>query len=125
MFLHVLPDLSAHSQDLAELMATRAVVAESIIYALSLAGLAAFYGLERKVKLSRANSRRKGQGDQIEENVLWLHVASYAVFNLLIGYLLLASRGGRCLVAGALFRRHEPAFPHRRLWYAQGPSGGL
>ena len=89
VFLHILPDLGAHSQELSDATRTAPVVAESIVYGLSLAGLAAFYGLERKVKISRSQSRRKGKGDQTEGEILWLHVASYAAFNLLIGYLLL------------------------------------
>ena len=89
IFLHVLPDLGAHAQTLADEMQVNPVGAESIIYALALAGLAAFYGLERRVKISRARSRETGQGDRTETGVLWLHVASYALLNLLVGYLLL------------------------------------
>lgn len=89
VFLHILPDLGAHSAQLALSMDAPAIVAESLIYSLSLAGLAGFYGLERRAKISRARSRVKGEGDQVEGDVLWLHVAAYAAFNLLIGYLLL------------------------------------
>ncbi len=88
VFLHILPDLGAHSTDLAREFVTEPVVAESIVYSLALAGLAGFYGLERKVKLSRERSREEGEGDRVKDNVLWLHVASYATLNLLIGYLL-------------------------------------
>jgi hypothetical protein len=94
IFLHALPDLAAHSTDLAERMGSEPVVAESIIYAVALAGLAVFYGVERQVKLSRARSREMGTGDMPEASVLSLHVASYAVFNLLIGYLLLHREEG-------------------------------
>lgn len=94
IFLHVLPDLAAHSTELSEQMGAEPAVAESIVYALALTGLVAFYGLERRVKLSRADSREDGEGDQLGEGVLWLHVASYSVLNLLIGYLLLHREEG-------------------------------
>lgn len=103
VFLHVLPDLAAHSTELSEQMGAEPVVAESIIYALSLAGLVAFYGLERRVKLSRADSRADGEGDRLEQDVLWLHVASYAVLNLLIGYLLLHREEGGAWALGLYF----------------------
>ncbi len=89
VFLHILPDLGAHATRLSDRMGERPLIAESIIYALALAGLATFYGLERQVKLSRERSREEGEGDLAEENVFWIHVASYGLFNLLIGYLLL------------------------------------
>lgn len=88
VFLHILPDLGAYSASLAERLGERPIIAESIVYALALTGLVSFYGLERQVKLSRARSLRQGEGDLAEENVFWLHVASYALLNLLIGYLL-------------------------------------
>ena len=89
VFLRILPDLGSHAATLAREMEVSAMAAESIVYALALAGLAAFYGLERQVKLSRARSRKAGRGDQTQAGVLWLHVASYALLNLLVGYLLL------------------------------------
>jgi hypothetical protein len=89
IFLHVLPDLGAHAEALAREMRVTPVGAESIVYALALAGLAAFYGVERRVTLNRARSREAGQSDEVEVELLWVHVASYSVLNLLVGYLLL------------------------------------
>ena len=88
VFLHVLPDLGAHAVELADELGTAPVLAESLVYALALAGLAAFYGLERKVKISRAEERQAGGKDRMADEVLWLHIASFALLNLLIGYLL-------------------------------------
>ncbi|MDV2992514.1 MAG: hypothetical protein N4J56_002168 [Chroococcidiopsis sp. SAG 2025] len=48
-----------------------------------------FYGLERAAKLSRQRQRKAGKGDVTSEGVFWLHVVSFALYNALIGYLLL------------------------------------
>lgn len=67
VFVHLLPELAVHQDTLAS---------ERLVYLVALAGLALFYGLERMVK-----SRPKG-------STFTVHLASYAVYNMLIGYLL-------------------------------------
>ncbi|WP_299308328.1 hypothetical protein [uncultured Croceicoccus sp.] len=89
VFLHVLPDLGVHERAFATALAMGDSLAESLVYSLALVGLAAFYGLERAVKRSRARSRKAGDGDRIEDHLEWVHVGSYALLNLLIGYLLM------------------------------------
>lgn len=89
IFLHVLPDLGAHQKTFAQELRLSSTLAESLVYALTLIGLVCFYGLERMVKISRRRSRQKGQGDRIEDHLEWVHAGSYAVLNLLVGYLLL------------------------------------
>lgn len=89
IFLHVLPDLGTHQKTFAQELQLSSTLAESLVYALTLIGLVCFYGLERMVKISRSRSRAKGQGDRIEDHLEWVHAGSYAVLNLLVGYLLL------------------------------------
>ncbi len=89
IFLHVLPDLGAHQKIFAHELRLSAKLAETLVYSLTLIGLVCFYGLERMVKVSRQRSRAKGQGDRIEDHLEWVHAGSYAVLNLLVGYLLL------------------------------------
>jgi zinc transporter ZupT len=81
VFMHVLPELAEHGRRLGEQQD-----AEIAIYALSLAGLATFYGLERTVRQARAFGRSAGAG---RGRTFWLHVGSFTAYNLLIGYLLL------------------------------------
>ena len=83
VFLHILPELG-------RLKTPEAAPAHggSGIYAAALAGLVGFYGLERVVKLARnrgppRHRREAGAG------LFWLHIGSFALYNLLIGYLLL------------------------------------
>jgi hypothetical protein len=85
VFLHILPELSAHQKIFAESLSDKG--AETWVYLLTLVGLAAFYGLERFVK--RSNARRRVPHEPPTEGVFWLHIGSFTLYNLLIGYLLL------------------------------------
>lgn len=91
VFLHLLPELEAGQGALRERIGL-----EHPVYLLALAGLVGFYGLERHVKVAqrRTDSATGGEaptegGKSVPEGVFWLHVASFAGYNLLIGYLLL------------------------------------
>ena len=103
VFLHVLPDIAAHQREFADSMGVDAMAAESVIYSLTLAGLAVFYGLERAVKVSRGESRDAGEGDRMRDDVLYLHLVTYGMFNALIGYLLLHREEGGAWSLGLYF----------------------
>lgn len=77
VFVHLLPDLNEQQKIL-----TKSKVfgfLEHHVYLMALLSLAVFYGLERMVTRSQ---------HQRTEGVYWLHIASFAVYNALIGYLL-------------------------------------
>ncbi|HEY8611440.1 MAG TPA: hypothetical protein VIL69_09150 [Roseomonas sp.] len=81
IFLHLLPDLAAaHHRD--------GVESEIRYFLIALAGLIAFYGVERQVRLAR-ETPGPGDNEGRATAVFWLHVGSFAVYNLIIGYLLL------------------------------------
>ncbi len=86
VFLHVLPDLSAHQETLTRGLGLDAKLAEITIFTVSLAGLTTFYGLERFAKAARHVTPGRGSADG--SGALWLHLASFALYNTLIGYLL-------------------------------------
>src|SRR5690606_33800677 len=88
MFLHVLPELSAHQQTFAGALDLSATAAEAWVYLVALAGLACFYGLERAAKVSRNRSTEQGKQDAVEAEIFWLHAGSFGLCNVLIGYLL-------------------------------------
>ena len=85
VFLHILPELSGHQESFAEGLEIGEKAAESWVYLVAFSGLALFYGLERFVKKSRKSSDR----DRVEAEILWLHMISFGIYNILIGYLLL------------------------------------
>lgn len=89
VFLHILPELSGHKQTFAEGLGVSERTAETWVYLVSLVGLASFYGLERAAKTSRHQARKAKGEDRVEAEILWLHIGSFALYNVLIGYLLL------------------------------------
>ncbi|WP_243669842.1 hypothetical protein [Methanoculleus chikugoensis] len=65
---------------------------ENHIYLVALAGLVAFYGLERVVRRSQVyqpQARESGGRTTTGPGVFVLHIASFGAYNGLIGYLLL------------------------------------
>lgn len=86
VFLHLFPEL-ALAQESLERRGPLGTGHE--IYLLSLVGLAVFYGLERAAKVSRHERREAGEEDIPGPGVFWLHVVSFALYNALVGYLLL------------------------------------
>lgn len=94
VFLHVLPDLAAHQRRVAEGFGLSAELAEGAVFATGLAGLTVFYGLERMAKASRHRSRSAGGEDSVEAGVFWIHTLSFAIYNVLIGYLLVHREAG-------------------------------
>lgn len=58
-------------------------------YLVALCGLATFYGLERAAKQSRRRQWETGSGDVASPAVFRVSISAFAVYNALIGYLLL------------------------------------
>lgn len=84
VFVHLLPELQSASADI-EASDTVFAQFEQHVYLVALAGFTVFYGLEQFVERSRG-------GDRTDENpsgVFWPHIGSFALYNGLIGYLLL------------------------------------
>jgi zinc transporter ZupT len=95
-FLHLLPELSAHHEVLREASGDRLEDLEHHAYLLALSGLASFYGLERWAK----GARSAHDEDRTPPKVFWVSIASFALYNALLGYVLAeqAQRNGRDLV---------------------------
>lgn len=90
VFIHIFPDLVAAQSTIAESWKSIAVI-ENHAYVVALFGLIVFYGLERLVKSSRQEAQRaQGKDSKAMANmgIFWLHMASFAIYNALIGYLL-------------------------------------
>jgi len=88
IFVHVLPDLGEAQENFQSQTQVLSSI-EHHIYILSLLGMLAFYGLERAAKASRRQNVHEGEGDVTQPGVFWLHMASFSLYNALIGYLLM------------------------------------
>ncbi len=87
VFLHLLPELSKGQETLAG--AFEISFLEQHVYLVALVGLATFYGLQRAAEDSREQRRAQEGKDQTSAGVFWLHMTSFSVYNILIGYLLI------------------------------------
>lgn len=88
VFVHLLPDLSEAQETITETVNEGLGRLEHHVYLIALVGLAVFYGLERAAVTSRKRRRRTEGQDATSQGVFWLHVASFAAYNALIGYLI-------------------------------------
>lgn len=88
VFVHVLPELNAAQQDIPDNLVNGIAFLEHHVYLVALLGLVAFYGLERSARVSQQRNRRRGEEEMTTAGVFWIHIASFAVYNALIGYLL-------------------------------------
>lgn len=90
VFLHLLPEV-AHAEEVLAAHHQLGVVATPA-FLVALIGLVVFYGLERAARRTRPKEAFSGSEDPGEEHddwVFWLHIASFSVYNLIIGYLLI------------------------------------
>ncbi len=131
VFVHLLPELARMQE---EHFSDHRI--DSALYLFSLAGLVAYYGLERVVARHGG-----GEGQKTPAGVFWLHIGSFALYNLLIGYLLdeqarLEGASGMALYAAAmalhfvvndraLYRQHGRLYTTRGRWLlaAAAPAG--
>ncbi|MBT6119715.1 MAG: hypothetical protein HOH66_17775, partial [Rhodospirillaceae bacterium] len=135
VFLHVLPELAVHNAVLAEWIGEDAWLADQVVYLLALLGLVTFYGLERHVHISRAANRAETGEDRPHDTVFHIHMAAFALYNLMIGYLLLHREEpgfvSLALYAAALgvhflsndyglFLHHRPEYERRVRWIMAG-----
>ncbi|WP_342388345.1 hypothetical protein [Salinicoccus bachuensis] len=87
VFMHLLPELGEY-QEAFEGALESVEFLESHIYIIALFGLAIFYGLEQLAKHSKRRGAEKGTY-KASANVFWIHISSFALYNAIIGYLLL------------------------------------
>lgn len=92
VFVHLLPELATYQQTFEARLQTAVGVLgiiERHSYLVALLGLSIFYGLDR---LARQAARRRGKAGRearAPKGVFWTHLGSFAVYNCLVGYLLL------------------------------------
>ena len=88
VFVRILPELAEAQEAVGRAVGEGLEFVEHHVYLIALLGLAAFYGLERLATTSRRQSRAEGGEDATSSGVFWLHMASFSVYNALIGYVL-------------------------------------
>jgi zinc transporter ZupT len=97
VFIRIFPELGEHQSRIEQTGNMGLPFLTNHVYLIALFGLAVFYGLERLVRASRMKQRRAEAGDTPSPGVFWLHIVSFSLYNVLVGYLLVHRE-----VAGAL-----------------------
>lgn len=88
IFLDILPELGQAQQEVEHGIGSVLAYLEKHVYLLALAGLAIFYGLEKLAWRSRACRQATHSENCTHPGVFWLHIASFALYNAILGYLL-------------------------------------
>jgi len=96
VFVHLLPELAegqaaVDGEGGAERSKPLLGFLEHHVYLVGLIGLAVFYGVEKHSLCSRQRNKQRTGEDRTNQDALWLSIASFAVYNAVIGYLLLRS----------------------------------
>ena len=137
VFVHLLPELAEgqaaiEGEDSGE-VATAPLLGflEHHVYLMALLGLIVFYAVEQRSLASRREQHARAGEDRTEGQVFWLSIASFAVYNAIVGYLLLRGDLGE-LSALALYtsalvvhfvvndfslrEHHKDAYEHAGRW---------
>ncbi|MFT2011124.1 hypothetical protein ACMA1I_20815 [Pontibacter sp. 13R65] len=93
VFLHLFPELN-QGQEHVEKVVPALDFLNHHVYLMALLGLAVFYGLERSVVASRKVKPKNNKDDQPTTGIFWVHIASFALYNALIGYILFQREEG-------------------------------
>lgn len=101
VFVHLLPEI-AEAQEAVEDATTVLGSFERHAYVFALIGLTVFYGLERKAVTSRQQAEDPDE-DATSAGTFWVSVTSFAVYNAIIGYLVVRRAEDGSVVEMALF----------------------
>lgn len=84
IFIYLIPELAEGQELFRKLDNSFFQYLTNHIYLISLLGLCLFYGLERYINITKAET----VDTDISKKDFWMHILAFAIYNLLIGYLL-------------------------------------
>ena len=88
IFLDILPELDHAQKEIEHGINFLMEYLESHVYLLALAGLAIFYGLEKLALRSRQYNQQITGKNITSLGIFWVHIISFGLYNLILGYLL-------------------------------------
>lgn len=90
IFLEAFPELNEIQQELNHSENFNiGRLAQMEVYLLSLIGLSVFYGLENISRKSKQSAREPEGEEKKNIKIFWIHIFSFALYNFIIGYLLI------------------------------------
>lgn len=93
VFVHLLPELAEGQAAIEGEGGEGAALLgflEEHVYLVALLGLVVFYGVENASLRSRRERRQRTGEDRTNDAVFWLSIGSFAIYNAVVGYLLLS-----------------------------------
>lgn len=101
VFVHLLPEIAAGQEAIEEHVPGLVGTVERHAYVVALAGLAVFYGVERQAVVARMRRRGRSEEDVAGDLPFAVSIASFGVYNAVIGYLVVeqAARSNRVELA--------------------------
>jgi hypothetical protein len=105
VFLHLLPEVGRAQAEVEQRNGGWNGF-EQEAYAAALLGLVVFYGLEQLASGSRSDQRKGGNADMTHDWVFVVHAGSFALYNALIGYLLVHGEHRRLAVFALAMALH-------------------
>lgn len=102
IFLHLFPELHEWQERVLESREGTWFIKHPL-YLIALLGLAVFYGLERMVRVKKGEEDGETVETKEKTEAFWLHISSFAVYNAIIGYLLLHRREEEDLITLSMF----------------------
>lgn len=100
VIVHLIPEIAEYQDPVSRTAVGALVSLERHVYVLALAGLVAFYGVEHASR--RAPNRHAENEDSSISAAAVFSFATYAVYNAIIGYLLVRREDGLLLFAAAM-----------------------
>ena len=88
VFIHIFPELNEGQKTFTQNTPPSLSFIEHHVYLLALLGFTFFYMLERFVKKYGSHKPSAQKEPQHRLSVFWVHIASFSIYNFLIGYLL-------------------------------------
>jgi uncharacterized membrane protein YkvI len=103
IFLDVFPELAHAQEAIAHSEVPLLSYLEQHVYLLSLLGLVIFYGLDQIVLRSRRHRQRMGHPDSTSASIFWIRISAFAIYNMILGYLLRESENHGLVACLLLF----------------------
>ncbi|MEM9244803.1 MAG: hypothetical protein AAGA67_03530 [Cyanobacteria bacterium P01_F01_bin.153] len=88
VFIEVFPELGKAQLELEHSKLPVVAYLESHVYLLALLGLLVFYGLDILALASRRRNRVANSVESPSKAVFWIHIAGFAILNVIVGYLM-------------------------------------
>ncbi|VEP16160.1 conserved membrane hypothetical protein [Hyella patelloides LEGE 07179] len=88
VFLEIFPELSHAQEELQHSEIFLIQYLENHVYILALLGLLLFYGLDVLALRAKSHQQATSETEQHNSAIFWIHLSGFAIFNVILGYLL-------------------------------------